>query len=105
MIFAPFDAENISLLKNVKISIYLYRSFLIKREIIETSEKTVLIRNIDYTELRYQETASTVVTRDSTCISTIVFPLLELTKWLPQMYQERNWLFVSETISTQPLLW
>jgi hypothetical protein len=49
MVCAPFDAENISLLKNVKNSICLYRSFLIKREIIDTSEKTVLIRNIDCT--------------------------------------------------------
>ena len=50
MIFAPFDAQNISLLKNVKKSICLYRSFLTKREIIDTSEKTVLIRNIDCTQ-------------------------------------------------------
>ena len=47
MIFLTFDAENISAFNSVKKSICLYRNFLIKRETIDTSEKSVLIRNID----------------------------------------------------------
>ena len=49
MIFVPFDAENISALRNVKIIYMVIKNRSVKKQIIDTSEKTVLIGNIAYT--------------------------------------------------------
>ncbi len=51
LIFGSFDAANISAFNNVKNSYMFIGKHLIKREIIESSEKNVLIGDIDCTEL------------------------------------------------------
>jgi hypothetical protein len=47
LIFAPFDAADISALKYVKKFICLCENFLIKRGNTDDSERAVLIRDID----------------------------------------------------------
>lgn len=51
MIFSPFDAENISALKDVKKLMRLHEKSLIKSENTKIAGKTVLIRNIDCSDL------------------------------------------------------